>query len=270
MLGHNFFFSLTRKYISIFGTLFNDINISRENSNNETIGFISVPITYGPKEKMVMRSLSDPNLGRPFAISLPAMSFEFKKIQYDGDRKLNTIGKVVRPTSTNNNALVTQYNPVPYNIEWELNVYVKNAVDGTKIIEQILPFFTPDWTPTVELIPELGIKMDIPIVLKDISIEDTYDEQYKDRRMLIWTLRFDMKAYYYGPISKSGVIKFANISFHTSMDMSSKWAEKVTVQPGLTANGEPTQDITKTIPYQDINEDDPYDYITIFTSIEDN
>lgn len=269
-----YYHSLFKKYISLFGTIFNDIKISREDSTGTRVSMIPVPIMYAPKEKMIARVLSDPSIDRPYAISLPAMSFEMKGLSYDGDRKLNTIGKIVSQNRTTGK-MRTIYNPVPYNITWELKVYSKNAEDSLKIVEQILPFFTPDWTPTVELIPELGIKTDIPIILKSVEYDDHYDDDFDKRRVMIWTLTFEMKSYFYGPYTENGVIKFVKNNFYISnrddiTDIGDiPVSERVTVQPGLTANGEPTSKIDETIPYLEINSDDDYGFITIYTSIED-
>jgi hypothetical protein len=112
-------------------------------------------------------------------------------IAYDSSRKLNTIGRVASSDQSPNN-LKYQYNPVAYNLGFVLHIYVKNVEDGTKIVEQILPYFTPDWTVTANLVPEMNIKMDVPVVLNDISVEDNYDGDFKQRRALVWTLNFTL------------------------------------------------------------------------------
>ena len=198
----------------LFGTLFNDIHITREDGEGNLVDLLKVPLSYAPKEKMLVRFESDPDIDRPFAALLPRMSFEMVDMTYDTARKLHTVGRSVVKDSIDINKLKYQYNPVPYNIRFRLHVYVKNAEDGTKIIEQILPFFTPDWTTTVRLIPEMDIVMDIPVILDDISIEDSYDGNFDKRRALIWTLEFTLKGYIYGPIKKTGIIKFANTNFY--------------------------------------------------------
>lgn len=224
---------------------------------------------------MLARVLQDPNISRPTATpTLPMISFEIGKSKYDGDRKLITTGRVVTrndTTANDKNSFKYQYNPVPYNFEFKVYVYVKNVEDGTKIIEQILPYFTPDWTTTISIIPEMEITMDIPIILNDISYEDKYDGDFKEHRATIWTIDLTLKGYLYGPVKKSKIIKFINTNFYIpnvvdgnipSVVGSTPLAEKITIQPGLTANGQPTSNIALTIPYTEIDESDDYGYIT--------
>lgn len=270
MFGHTFYFSTIRKYVILFGTLFNDIHVTRTNATGSTVSLLKVPLSYAPKEKMMVRFDNDPGIDREAATILPRMSFEMQSLTYDASRKLNTLGKaVVKDTSANK--LKYQYNPVPYNFDFTLYVYVKNAEDGTKIIEQILPFFTPEWTSTVSLIPELGINMDIPIILNSVTSEDTYDGDFKTRRALIWTLNFTLKGYLYGPIRKNAVIKFANTTFYipdpsiTNLRNAvgnSSPNDRVTVAPGLDANGDPTSNASISISRDLIEADDDFGYIT--------
>lgn len=273
MFGSPFYFSLLRKYVILVGTLFNNIRITRTDKDGNQTALIKIPITYAAKDKMLARVLQDPGIDRPSAIpTLPMISFEMGKLSYDGTRKLNTVGKVSVKNATDANKFKYQYNPVPYNINFKVYIYAKNAEDGTKIIEQILPYFTPDWTTTVNLIPEVEITMDIPIILNDIGYSDTYDGDLKQRRTIIWELNLTLKGYIYGPVKTSGIIKFVktNLYIPTVPDGQlpaavgvTPIAERVTVQPGLTANGLPTSDINNTIPYTEIDVDDDFGYITI-------
>jgi hypothetical protein len=269
------------------GTLLNNIRITRTDANGNTIDLLKVPITYAPKDKMLARIMQDPALDRPTATAtLPMISFEMGEIKYDGSRKLNTIGKsTVKSTGVDQKSIFKyQYNPVPYNISFKAYIYAKNVEDGTKIIEQILPYFTPDWTTTCSLIPEMEISMDIPIVLTNINYDDKYDGQFKDRRTIIWSLDFLLKGYFYGPVKKSAIIKFINLNFYIPPVADGKLsdavgntaiAEKITIQPGLDANGQPITYTGKpnaetgTIPYAEIEVDDDYGFITqIYTKDE--
>src|SRR5665213_2067432 len=162
MLSNNpFYFSLIKKYVSLFGTLFNDIYVNRTDPTGASIKLIRVPITYSAKQKVLVRIDQDPSISRQSAITLPIMSFEINSVAYDAARKLPSTGKTQVVNVSSTKSLNYQYNPVPYNLGFSLYVYVKNAEDASKIIEQILPFFTPDWTPTVSLIPEMGVNKDI-------------------------------------------------------------------------------------------------------------
>lgn len=277
MFGSPFYFGLIRKYVILMGTLLNNIHITKTDKNGNVISLVKVPITYGPKDKMLARIIQDPALDKQSAIGpLPIISFEMGKMTYDGSRKLNTIGKSSVRLNDERSKFRYQYNPVPYNIEFKAYIYIKNTEDGTKIIEQILPYFTPDWTTTCSLIPEMEIKMDIPIILTNINYNDKYDGEYKDRRMIIWELDFVCKGYFYGPVKKGGIIKFINLDFFIpqTQDIAdgigvTPMAEKVTIQPGLDANGNPInyygQPNTNlgTLPYNDIEVDDDYGFITM-------
>lgn len=285
MFGSPFYFGLIRKYVILMGTLLNQIRITRTNSSGDTTALLRVPITYAPKDKMLARITQDPGLDAQTAVApLPMISFEMGRFFYDGARKLNTVGKVSVRDATDADKFKYQYNPVPYNIEFKVYVYAKNAEDGTKIIEQILPYFTPDWTTTCNLIPEVNVIMDIPIVLNNISCSDNYDGQYKDRRAIIWQLDFVLKGYLYGPVKSSGIIKFVNTNFYIPSTNTAAQgrgitsiAEKITVQPGLDANGNPINYYGKpnantgTIPYVEIESDDDYGFVTqIYQSDEIN
>lgn len=286
-----FYFSSIRKYIILFGTLFNNIYITRTDSAGKTTLIERVPITYGPKEKMLTRVTQDPNIDRQTATyPQPMMAFEMTGFNYDGSRKLQTVNRiaVVDPDNKENNKY--QYSPVPYNIGFRLSILVKNAEDGNKIVEQILPYFTPDWTTTIHLIPEMNVTMDIPVVLNTVSLEDVYEGDFKERRSLVWTLDFTMKGYIYGPVKTKKVIKYANTEFFIANSSvfsqiyssntglfianSAQIAAAVNaitavayiqIQPGLTANGQPTSNASLSIPVDDIIATDDFGYVTTIT-----
>jgi hypothetical protein len=283
MFGKPFYFSLIRKYVILMGTLLNDIRITRTDSSGNVTSLLKVPITYAAKDKMLARVIQDPGIDRPSATTpLPMISFEMGKMAYDGTRKLNTIGKVSVKDPDDASIFKYQYNPVPYNIQFKVFVYAKNAEDGTKIIEQILPYFTPDWTTTVNLIPEVNVTMDIPIVLNNIGYSDNYDGEFEKRRAIIWELDFILKGYIYGPVKKSGIIKFIKTNFYIPTTNTAAQgvgitpvAERVTIQPGLDANGNPINYYggpnanTGTLPYLEIDADDDYGFITQIYNTEE-
>jgi hypothetical protein len=279
MFGNPFYFSLLRKYVILVGTLFNNIRITRIDKDGNTTAIIKVPVTYSPKDKMLARVIQDAGVTRQTAVTpLPVISFEMGQMKYDSSRKLPTINRIAVKDTTNKSKFKYQYNPVPYNIDFKVYVYAKNAEDGTKIIEQILPFFTPDWTTTVNLIPEMEITTDIPVVLNNISYTDNYSGDLKDRRAIIWQLDVTLKGYIYGPVKSAGVIKFVKMNFYTPSVPDGTIAnvvgtlpvvERVTVQPGLTANGLPTSNINETVAYTEISIDDDYGFITQIYDEED-
>jgi hypothetical protein len=262
MFGHTYYHSIIRKYIIMFGTMFNDIDVQRFDTAGERIQTLRVPIAYGPKEKFLVRLAQDPNFDRDIAISLPRMSFEITSMNYNSTRKLPSTIKNVY-TYTDKDKLKYQYTPVPFDINIALSVFVKNADDGVQILEGILPFFTPEWTNSVNLIPELKLKMDVPVVFNDISTEDTYEGDFSTRRALIHTLNFTVKGYLFGPVRTQGVIKraVATTNIETTDGSSSAISSILTATPGLTANGTPTTDSTITVPPEQISSTDDYGFI---------
>ena len=211
MFGY-FSHGLIRKYVIVFGSMFNDLTIQR-NSGSSRIQTIGVPIAYGPKQKFLVRLDTDPNLDREIAVSLPRIGFELTGISYDSNRKLNSAQKNTYD-HTDKNFRKTQYTPVPYNIDFTMSIFVKNADDGTQILEQILPYFKPEWNMTVNLVPDMNIKMDIPTVLNSVDFEDAYDGDFQTRRAIIWNLNFTMRGYLYGPVSNQGVIKRVSVDIY--------------------------------------------------------
>jgi hypothetical protein len=268
-----FYHGTIRKYVTLFGTLFNDIYVNRTDAAHNVIQTTKIPLSYGPKEKTLARLVSDPSLTKPVAITLPRMAFEITTMVYAPSRKLPTINRRTKSNATGDQAKY-QYNPVPYDISFSLYIMVKNQEDGTQILEQILPYFTPEWTSTINVLPEMGIKTDIPLVLLNVTPQDTYEGNYEARRVITWTLDFSMKAYFYGPVRESKVITLANINFFEASDFDNiddavgnivDPKDTVTVEPGLTANGLPTTLAANSIPRNEITANSNYGYIVKFT-----
>jgi hypothetical protein len=152
MLGNEHFYNRTiRKVVVAFGTMFNDIHVVRYNKAGTTAyEKFKVPLNYGAKEKYITRLTSDPTLTKSIATSVPRISFDMTGMTYDSSRKLpSTVRNFAAETAT---AVKTQYVPVPYDFSFSLSIYVRNTEDGTQILEQILPFFTPDFNVTIDFI----------------------------------------------------------------------------------------------------------------------
>lgn len=260
MFNNDFYFSHIRKYVILFGTLFNDIKITRTDASNNPIETIKVPISYSPKEPMLARLTQDPTLSNKVAIKLPRMGFEMTSMNYAPDRKLQTTLRNVKAESGSSN-LKYQYVPVPYDMSFSLYVMSKNAEDGSKIIEQILPYFTPDYTPTVNLVPEMGISMDIPVVLINVTSQDTYETNFIDRRALVWTLDFLVKGYFYGPVKERGIITLANTNFYDNTTSETELLSTITITPGQLDNGNATSNASLTVDREEIAVGTDYGYI---------
>jgi hypothetical protein len=202
-----FYHGLTRKVIVSFGSLFSNIKIQRE-KNDGTIGQeLVIPLTYAPKEKWLVRIEQDPALEKHTYITLPRMSFEITGMSYDASRKTNRMNKITANNSNTSPTTVNQsYSPVPYNFDISLYVISKTQEDCLQIIEQILPFFTPEFTLSINAVPELDLTMDIPIILNSVNIEDNYDGTFQERRFVTYTLNFTVKSNFYGPVTNAGPI----------------------------------------------------------------
>jgi hypothetical protein len=268
-----YYHGILRKYVVLFGTIFNDIYINRDSAQREAEQTMKVPLSYGPKEKFLSRLEGDPNLNRPIAMVLPRMAFEITAISYAADRKLNTVNRISKQ-DTNAAKTLYQYEPVPYDIGFTLYIMVKNADDGTRIIEQILPYFTPSWNLSAKLIPELDVVKDIPIILNQVFLQDTYEGDYINRRAIVWTLTFTLKGYLFGPTrSSNGIIKTAITNFYVPSTNTAAQgvgitdvSEIVTVKPGLTINGDPTSNADLSISTSEIKATDDYGFIIDFES----
>lgn len=252
MFGDPFYHELLRKYVSIFGTLFDDIRIKRSDGVSD-VQYFKIPISYGPREKYWAMVSQKPE-SKVQAIQLPRMSFEITGVEYDPTRKVRRANKTI----TSDGRIL--FEPVPYDISFQLNVMAKSTVDALKIVEQILPYFNPDWTVAAQLIETDDRIYDIPVVLNSQSHTDAYDGDFSTRRVLNWEFNFVMKGWLHGPIKNRKVIKFVRTNIFPSMT-ANNWVDSITIQPGLTANGQPTTDISQTIDYHLIESTDDYGYI---------
>jgi len=268
-IANYFYNQTTRKYVAIFGTLFNQITIQRADSDGATVQEMIVPLSYAPFQKILARITQDPDLlnSQTPAIRLPRMSFEITNMTYDPIRKLATTRKIRKDIKDEtNDGRNFVWNPVPYNIDFSLYIMTKYSEDATKILEQILPFFTPDWTVSAKMIPGID-PIDIAVVLNSVTTEELYEGDFAERQSVLYTLTFTMRGWYFGPEKIKKVIKFIDAQTATTTSSNAEFEERVTIQPGLTANGAPTTDLANTIPYLDIEFNDDWDTITIIEEI---
>ena len=192
-----FYNEIFRKTIISFGTLFNNITVKQEGS------VVKVPLAYGPIQKFLARLEQAPNLNQSVAISLPRMSFEFIGITYDPSRKVTTTQQFTVKDPDDGTETKKVFMPVPYNMQFELAIMCKLNDDALQIVEQILPYFQPQYNLTVQLVESVKEKRDIPIVLENVTMQDDYEGDYTTRRVLMYTLRFTAKTYLFGPITSA-------------------------------------------------------------------
>ena len=220
--GNVFYHGVVRKCIIGFGRLFSDIYIDRKKEdpvNGEFIQRLRVPLSYAPKEKWLVRIDEDPTLENHTLTSLPRMSFEIIAYTYDSLRKINRVQTMKNECvgATDNSATFIR-TPVPYNIDMSLYIVTKTQEDALQIIEQILPTFTPEYTMTINAVDELGIKLDVPVVLNSVIVSDEFEGDFQTRRFVIHTINFQMKVSLFGAPSTQGVIGTTTVNVSTQSD----------------------------------------------------
>ena len=209
-----FYNEILRRTIVAFGTLFNGITVKQTDST------IRVPLAYGPTQKFLARLEQAPDLNKSTAITLPRMSFEFTGLTYDPSRKVTTTQQYTVKDPDNGSESKKTYMPVPYNMQFELAIMCKLNDDALQIVEQILPYFQPSYNLTVNLVSALNEKRDIPIVLENVTMQDDYEGDFSERRVLLYTLRFTAKTYLFGPTADAtkDIIKKSTINYLTGTD----------------------------------------------------
>ena len=234
MLGNYFYHKSINKTVVSFGTLFNNIQIRHYDDGNNPISVLKVPLAYGPVQRFLARIEQNQSGDRTVALTLPRMSFEMTSIDYDPTRKASAIQTFKAPDTNDSGALKRIYMPVPYNIGFELNILAKVQDDVLQIVEQILPYFQPSFNLTVNLLPQVGEKRDIPIVLNRVGFRDDYEGDYTKRRLITYTLNFTAKTYLFNEISQDsnqGLIKKVQVDYATDALKTAKREVRYTVVP---------------------------------------
>ena len=217
MFGTYFYHEIIRKTVISFGTVFNDIHVRHQDNTGKDLVDTKVPIAYGPRQKFLARIQQQPDLNKAIAISLPRMSFEMTSVTYDPSRKS---GITQTFKAKDGKKFKKVFMPVPYNLGFQLNILTKLQDDSLQILEQILPFFQPGYTLTVDLVNSIGEKRDIPLILNGISYSDDYEGNFDTRRALIYTLDFTAKSYMFGPIADTtdGLIRKVQVDYYSDTD----------------------------------------------------
>ncbi len=234
MFDNTFYHEIVRKTVVAFGTLFNNLYIVRTNNQGVVTQRMKVPLAYGPKQKFLVRLEQNPDLNKNVktAITLPRIGFEMTGLSYDPGRKLNRIGTYKKTKGSDKKSQLRQYMPVPYDVTFSLFVMAKNSDDALQIVEQILPFFQPDYTITLNSIPDMNIVRDVPIVLNSVNYTDTYDGDFTTRRVLTYDFQFTAKVYLYGPVQSQKVIRQVQVDQYTDTNtVTAKREQRYTVTP---------------------------------------
>jgi hypothetical protein len=243
MHNDHFYHRTTRKMVVTFGNLFNNIPLVKYTQDGLTeISRMTVPIVYGVKEKWMQRLAGDPDLTRSVQVVLPRMSFKMGDPQYDPSRKQQQTLTVSNTDTTDGHKKRKQYVGVPYNFPCTLSIYARNLEDGLQIVEQIVPYFNPDFNVNVELIPSIGPMgtKSIPVVLNSVTSNADDEGTGDTMRVLWWDLQFVMKGYFYGPVSSVGYIRQANTNVYDTTSESNRGAT-LTVSTDGFANFQDTE-----------------------------
>lgn len=245
MLNQKFYWGTIRKSVVAFGNLFNNILIDRRNGEGQVIQTIKVPLSYAPKQKFLARIDAQPTAADAnFEVLLPRMAFEMQGIVYDPGRRISLVQQNRAINSSSSTTLNTQYAPTPYNISMLLYVYTKNQDDALQIIEQILPYFNPDYNLTLNAVPALNIKNDLPVILDSITYEDQYEGSFTDRRAIIWTLNFTLKLNFYGPVNRQGLIRSTRVNTYSDPALSVNQTQyTATIDPSTALPGDSIDNI---------------------------
>ena len=255
MFGQYFYNKHIRNTIIAFGTIFNTVSIRRYDSSGNPVSSLRVPLMYAPREKFLARLQQQTQLGagdeEKVAITLPRLSFEMTGFSYDPSRKINKMQKYKTAKSADDKNVFSQYAPVPYNVNINLYSFCANSDDSLQILEQILPFFQPDYTVTFIEDKTMDIKRDIPIVLNSVNYEDTYSGDFSQRRAVIYTLGFTAKTYLFGPASTQKVIKETQTDLYSDTDTTNKAREmRIVITPNpTTADADDDFGFTTTIDF---------------------
>ena len=222
-----FYNEILRKTIIGFGTIFNDLSIKQEGST------VKVPLAYGPTQKFLARLEQTPNLSQATAISLPRMSFEFTGLTYDSSRKVTTTQTIAVKNPDDGTDIKKVFMPVPYNMQFELAIMCKLNDDALQLVEQILPYFQPQYNLTINLVSLINEKKDVPVVLENITMQDDYEGDFTSRRVLLYTLRFTAKTYLFGPVTSASkdIIKTASVRYLAGGSQSTQRDVTFAVQP---------------------------------------
>jgi len=236
-----FYNEILRKTIIGFGTLFNGIAIKQDGS------VVKVPLAYGPTQKFLARLEQAPNLSQATQISLPRMSFEFTGLTYDSSRKVTTTQTIAVKNPDDGTDIKKVFMPVPYNMQFELSIMCKLNDDALQVVEQILPYFQPQYNLTINLVSLINEKKDVPVVLENITMDDQYEGDFTSRRVLLYTLRFTAKTYLFGPVTSASkdIIKTASVRYLAGGSQSTQRDVTFSVKPR--ALKDYTDDVVTTI-----------------------
>ena len=214
MFGDHFYHATMRKSVAVFGTLFNNLKVIRKATDGSVLNQVRVPLAYGPKQKFLARLDQETGFDASMAIKLPRMAFEITGLSLDTTQKLNKMNKIVETHASDVGKKKTIKHHTSYDIGMSLYIMVKNQDDGLQIVEQILPYFQPEYNVTITPVDGFTYKQDVSVILGGVQIDDQYEGEFTERRVLIYQLDFTMKMKFFGPTADQAIIREVNLDFH--------------------------------------------------------
>lgn len=188
-----------RKLVIAFASLFNNIHMMQKTPTGEDRDLL-VPVTYSSKEKFVKRLILPSSISDATRVELnmPQIGFEITNIVYDPARHLNKLSKKeISVTGLTGNS---SYMEVPYNFTFGVYCYTRNIDENLQIMEQILPYFGPEFIISINVTP-IHKKIDVPISLVQTNLIQEYEGDFNTRRSIISSYLFNAKSYVYGNIA---------------------------------------------------------------------
>jgi hypothetical protein len=246
-----YYHGTVRKVVVGFASLFNNIHLVRNDASGNERERIRVPIAYGPQQKFIKRL---DRIGTDFdeqqvrlETYLPRMAFEITSLAYDSSRKLNSVQQTVGYNPLDRGSLKKRWERVPYNMSMTLSAMTKGMEDCLQIVEQVLPYFTPEYVFTIKAIDGMDMDVDIPIILSSVSLSEGDDGSYGDysqRKVNSASIQFTAKMYLYGPVKEAPLILNTNVNIFDTNDFGKptttikKYADiGVSAAAGITAGG---------------------------------
>ena len=236
MFENHFYNESTRRMVSVFGSIFNDMEVVKKDSAGKILQKIKVPLGYAPRTKVLAR-LNEQTTGPNIALKLPRMSFEISSMEYDPNARVSkhkNYTKVIVGDTLQLNKLGA---PAVYKVGFELNLLAASQDEALQILEQILPMFQPEYTVTIKDIPTMDITTDTPIVLESVTMNDDYEGDLVTRRAIVYTLVFGTRIRYYRGLGKSKQILNTEVDFSENVDPTTHKFETLAIVGTTTSDG---------------------------------
>lgn len=186
MIGQAWYHKSIKKVISVFGSLFSDISIT-----SGTGDVIKVPIHFSQKQKFIEALFNNEDVRNMHVdITTPALGFEIVNYLYNPEQMSNPMNIQHQKISADNQSIDFMFSSVPYTIGIELYAMTNTLDEAYQIIEQIIPFFTPQLTVTIKDLDLYSLNTNITFDLNAISQDVQYETTFDERRSIMINFSF--------------------------------------------------------------------------------